>query len=138
MSDITIYLCPQLFLDREPELYRVSHNIGPTWFYCCILNTPDVRSYEREDCVPPGGDVGEVAHDGGEPVPGVHVEHLPRLHRAAPRPHQHLVVVVGVLPRQPVVGHLVQLRVLAGGRVQVEEVVDPGTSIIYLIENLEQ
>ena len=108
--------------------------LGPIIF-CCILNRPDVGSYEREDRVPPGGDVGEVAHDGGESVPGVHVEHLPRLHRAAPRPHQHLVVVVGVLPRQPVVGHLVQLRVLARGRVQVQEVVDPATSII---ENLEQ
>ena len=69
--------------------------------------------------------MGEVAHDGGQSVPGVHVEYLPGLHGPRVGTHQHLVVVRDVLPGQAIVSHLVQLRGGGGTGVQVQETVNP-------------
>ena len=86
---------------------------------------PDEGPDEREDGVSSSRDVGEISHDGGQSVPGVHVEHVPGLQAARLGPHEDLVVVRDVLTGQPVVGHLVQFGVLSRGGVQVEEVVNP-------------
>ena len=87
------------------------------------LPGPDEGPHQREDSVAARHHVAEVAHDGRDPVAGVHVEHLPVLDVALV--HHHLVVVGVVLPGQPVVGHLVQLRVVGALGLKVHEVVQP-------------
>ena len=108
-----------------------------------------IGTHEWEDRVPPCGNIREVAHESGEPVTSVNIEHVPCLKIIFARLHQNLwkgmfnklftvmfpwcdlVIVRDVLPGQPVVSHLVQLSVLGGGGVQVEEMINPDMCLYH-------
>ena len=105
-----------------------------------MLHSLDIGPNDWEDSVSPGGDVREVAHHRGHPVPGEHVEHLPGLQGVLASSHQnlnnvmeladrgsmsfYLVIMRSVLASQPIVGHLIQLRILRGGGIQVQEMIN--------------
>ena len=55
-----------------------------------MLHSLDIGPNDWEDSVSPGGDVREVAHHRGHPVPGEHVEHLPGLQGVLASSHQNL------------------------------------------------
>ena len=106
------------------------------------LHWPHESPDHGEDRVASSGNMREITHQCGKSVSSVDVEQLPSLQGTATDPHQNLntqsivtlrdreisfsclVIVRDVLPGQPIVGHLVQLRGRGGGRVQVEKMIN--------------
>ena len=68
--------------------------------------------------------MGQVSHDGGQSVSSVQVENLSSLDGCWRGAHEDLVIVGGILTRQTIVSHLIQLSVLGGGGVQIQKLIN--------------
>ena len=76
--------------------------------------------------------MGQVSHDGGQSVSSVQVEYLSSLDGSWRGAHEDLVIVGGVLTRQTIVSHLIQLSILGGGGVQIEKLINSDERKIVL------
>ena len=76
--------------------------------------------------------MGQVSHDGGQSVSSVQVEYLSSLDGSWRGAHEDLVIVGGILTRQTIVSHLIQLSILGGGGVQIEKLINSDEKKIVL------